>query len=124
MKCYIHKTTDALGTCKSCSKGVCEECAFDTGNGLACKNSCVEEVRAVNEVIERNKQIYRISRTVLSTDVIVYFMLAAVCLGWGIFSSLAWQLNLFAILGGLCILAIGILAYSREKRVRGRKRQS
>jgi hypothetical protein len=35
MKCYYHHEVDAVGLCKSCSKGICPECAFDVGGGLA-----------------------------------------------------------------------------------------
>ncbi|MBP7275989.1 MAG: hypothetical protein KBA51_07280, partial [Kiritimatiellae bacterium] len=35
MKCFNHEDRDAVGTCKSCGKGVCRECAVDMGKGLA-----------------------------------------------------------------------------------------
>lgn len=57
MKCYNHPQNDAVGICKNCNKGLCSDCAVDVGGGLACRNTCEEEVKYINELIERNKKI-------------------------------------------------------------------
>ncbi len=54
MKCYYHHDRDALGTCKSCGRGLCEECHVVVGRGLACRNQCEGDVRALNYLIESN----------------------------------------------------------------------
>jgi len=54
MKCYYHHDCDAVGTCKSCGKGLCEECQVDLGKGLACKGRCEEEVQALIALIDNN----------------------------------------------------------------------
>jgi hypothetical protein len=54
MNCFYHPTVVAVGTCKSCCKGLCKECAVDLGKGLACKGRCEEDVKAVIGLIERN----------------------------------------------------------------------
>ncbi len=59
MKCYNHADVDAVGTCKTCCKGICHDCLTDVGNGIACTASCVEEVREVNGLVERSKTIYK-----------------------------------------------------------------
>lgn len=121
MKCYVHKNKDAVGTCKACSKGVCEECSLDVGNGLACKHTCVDEVKAMNELIARSKQLYAIGTRgkVFSSGVIMYFLFAALFGGWGLYSSFATaQPDVFPILMGLGMLAIGIVAYGRQKKLR------
>ena len=59
MKCYNHTDLDAVGICKACNKGICRECAVDLGNGLACRDSCEQEVREVNEIIVRSKTIHK-----------------------------------------------------------------
>jgi len=55
MKCFRHSQTDAVGTCKHCFKGVCAECANDTGIGLVCSSQCESEVRSMRMLVERNK---------------------------------------------------------------------
>ena len=54
MKCYYHSDRDAVGTCKSCGKGLCPECAVDLGKGLACRDRCEVDANAVIELIEQN----------------------------------------------------------------------
>jgi hypothetical protein len=44
MKCFYHRERDALGICKSCLKGICDECAIGVGNSLACKERYEAEV--------------------------------------------------------------------------------
>lgn len=121
MKCYLHKNKDAVGTCKACSKGVCEDCCLDVGNGLACKDTCGDEVKAMNELIARSKQLYAIGTQgkVFSSGVIMYFLFAALFGGWGLYSSFATaQPDVFPILMGLGMLAIGIVTYSRQKKLK------
>ena len=56
MKCYYHQENDAVGTCKSCSKGLCRECAIDVGKGLACEG-CKQDVMDLITTINRNVKI-------------------------------------------------------------------
>ena len=39
-----------MGNCKACHKGLCLECAHDTKNGLACVDTCIDEVKRLNRV--------------------------------------------------------------------------
>ena len=55
MKCFNHEGVDAVAICKNCNKALCHACAADVGNGVACTGACEEEVRALNELIRRNR---------------------------------------------------------------------
>jgi hypothetical protein len=55
MKCFNHEGVDAVAICKNCNKALCHACAADVGNGVACVGACEEEVRALNELIRRNR---------------------------------------------------------------------
>lgn len=59
MKCYNYNEVDVLGTCKACSKGICKQCLTDVGNGIACTATCIEEVEQINQLVEKNKTIYK-----------------------------------------------------------------
>ena len=50
MNCYRHPSRPALGSCKACSKGLCLECSYDTKNGLACVDTCIDEVKRLNRI--------------------------------------------------------------------------
>jgi hypothetical protein len=65
MKCYYHPLVDAVAICKHCYKGLCLECALDTGSGMACKGStdkCPEEVEYAYQLMSRNKRQYLTAR--------------------------------------------------------------
>ena len=57
MRCFYHQDKEAVGTCKSCRKGVCIDCAVDLGKGLACRSRCEDTARALIALIDRNIQL-------------------------------------------------------------------
>jgi hypothetical protein len=57
MRCFYHQDKDSVGSCKSCGKGLCAECAVDLGKGLACRGRCEESARAIIELVDRNIQL-------------------------------------------------------------------
>lgn len=54
MRCFHHEDHEAVGTCKSCGKGVCRECAVDLGKGLACPGRCEEDVAGLIALTDQN----------------------------------------------------------------------
>jgi hypothetical protein len=61
MKCFNHPDIDAVGICKSCNKGLCKNCLTELENGIACTTTCVEEVKQINSLINRNKKSYKVA---------------------------------------------------------------
>lgn len=59
MNCFNHNELSAIGICKHCNKGICQNCLSDTGNGLTCKGHCTKEVIAINKLIEYNKKVVK-----------------------------------------------------------------
>ncbi|MBI5933960.1 MAG: hypothetical protein HY867_09655 [Chloroflexi bacterium] len=51
MNCFNHPDVPAVGVCKTCQKGLCIVCAYDLGNGIACKNHR-DEVEARNSITD------------------------------------------------------------------------
>ena len=84
MNCYNHQDRPAVGICKNCNKGLCRDCAVDVGNGLACKDSCEEEVRAINDMTERGKTAYHKASKAHNRNAIIYGLMGSVFLFWGI----------------------------------------
>ena len=84
MICYHHHDRPAVGICKSCNKGLCYECAVDIGHGLACKNSCENEVRALNDVLERSKTAYQKAGKAYKRTALISGLLGCAFLLWGI----------------------------------------
>jgi nitrate reductase NapE component len=84
MNCYYHQDHPAVGICKSCNKGVCYECAADIRNGLACKNSCEAEVKALNDLLERSKNAYQKTGKAYKRNALIHGLMGVAFLLWGI----------------------------------------
>jgi hypothetical protein len=57
MRCFYHVDRDAVGTCKSCNKGLCSECAVDLDHGLACRGKHEQNVESLNSMVVRATQV-------------------------------------------------------------------
>lgn len=44
MKCFRHIEKEAVAVCRACGKAVCPECAIESENGIACRQSCAESL--------------------------------------------------------------------------------
>lgn len=110
MRCFYHQDRDAVGSCKSCGKGLCPECAVDLGKGLACRTQCEAAVRTLNELIDRNVRLGPTTETMIrragSTRVagtVFFLAMGALFFGWSVIE--ARQLTLIGMIG------LGFLAY-------------
>ena len=46
MQCSYHPDRAAIGSCKSCGRDLCAECAVDLGGAYACRGTCESDVPA------------------------------------------------------------------------------
>lgn len=85
MICYQHHERTAVGLCRACQKGVCPECAVDTGRGLACCPGCAAEVKSLTELMDRNKRIYGLagSARLPALGVLIYGLFAVLMMVFG-----------------------------------------
>lgn len=75
MNCFNHNELSAVGICKHCNKGICQNCLSDTRDGIACKGHCTEEVMAINKLIEHNKKVVKgTSRNFTSSGILFIVM--------------------------------------------------
>lgn len=84
MRCFYHPETEAVAACKNCSRGLCAGCAVDVGNGMACRDRCEEEVRALNRIIAQNKLAYAKARAAYWRTSAFYGVLALVFFAAGL----------------------------------------
>src|ERR1700748_609065 len=77
MNCYYHHNVPAVGTCKNCHKGICPECLTDVENGIACTVSCVEEVKTLNSLIAKNKNLSQRASGAYNRTTFIYFSMGA-----------------------------------------------
>ncbi len=83
MKCFNHPQADAVASCKYCFKGVCPECAKDTGVGMACSALCESQVKATQALIERNKRVVAFAPKTHLRSAILLTLMALVFLVFG-----------------------------------------
>lgn len=91
MRCFYHEDKEAVGSCKSCGKGICRECAVDLVKGLACRGHCEADAQELIQFIDRNIQLsatstnlIQSSRGVRSGTAIFQFVMGAVFIAWGL----------------------------------------
>lgn len=76
MNCYNHQTVPAVAICKNCSKGLCSQCLTELENGIACTATCIEEVKTVNALFDRNKNLTKRAAGNYNRAVFIYFAMA------------------------------------------------
>src|SRR5262245_36948140 len=62
MRCFNHNDRESVGTCKSCSKGLCAECAVDLGHGLACRGEHARRVEEFELMVSRASRVQETAR--------------------------------------------------------------
>jgi hypothetical protein len=119
MKCYYHHDRDAVGTCKSCQKGLCQECAVDLTQGLACKGHCEEDVKGLIQLIQTNIKLSATSHSLIRSSRKVglmgagfYVLLGLMFVGWGFHDGLS-----FFIAMGVCFVIYGTINLIRVLRL-------
>ena len=119
MNCFNHRERPALGVCKSCGKGLCEECLQEVPNGLACKAKCEERVAIINKMIDVYPQALAASRNAFQRNAVLLLGLGTVSLllAFLLFISNGLSSSLFLWVIGLVFLLIGISAIRRKNQL-------
>jgi len=91
MRCFYHEDREAVGTCKSCGRGLCRECAVEFPKGLACRGRCEADAEAVIQLIDRNiqltskiSQVRQTNKRNRSVAGIFHIIFGAIFIFWGL----------------------------------------
>ena len=68
MKCFYDPTQDAVGTCKSCQRGLSFPYLTEMEKGIACKDRCEEDAAALIALIERNLVASQAANQIMKRD--------------------------------------------------------
>lgn len=117
MRCFYHREVEAVGTCKSCGRGLCPDCAAEVGAGLACRSRCEGEVAALNRIIDQNKTAYDKASGAYWRVALFYGAVGALFLFGGLtdWRGFGWVL----IPAGAIFFFSAFLHYSTGRRYRG-----
>ncbi|MBA3685177.1 MAG: hypothetical protein H0W72_08055 [Planctomycetes bacterium] len=115
MKCFLHTSADAVGSCKFCHKGLCAACVGDSGYGLACSESCKAELLSIKDMMTKSKMLYGQTK---GRFPILAIMLVSM---GGLFSviglaSIKTGRGIFPLGIGLLFLMLGVLALINQRR--------
>jgi hypothetical protein len=128
MSCFYHHDRDSVGGCKSCGKALCSECAVDLGKGLACRDHCEDDVRALIALIDRNiklspqtTRLLESGRKIRSSAGIFNLITGAIFIAWGL-TDLE-RFSFIAILGG-CFFAYGLFGIVQARRLARERQQT
>jgi hypothetical protein len=118
MRCFYHEDKEAVGTCKSCGRGLCRECAVELPKSLACRGRCEADAQAVTRLIDRNIQITTTSSRFGARygAGIFYLVMGILFITWGLLN--------FERVGFIAILGFAFLAYGIYWLVLTRKMRS
>ena len=120
MNCFNHRDKPAIGLCKSCLKGLCEDCLAEVHNGLVCKGSCEEQLNAINRMLDNSTQALGAARQKAYSVGIMTLLMG---IGFEVFA--VWSYSEYGssflpyMLGfiGMCMLISGIPKLGRKERL-------
>lgn len=121
MKCFHHQDRDAVGSCKSCGKGLCAECAVDLGKGLACRGRCEDDAKDVIALIDQNiklspraAKLMACSRGANGGAFTFNLGIGAVFVLWGLTDPYPLK---FLIIVGVFYLVFGAVSFVQSRRI-------
>ena len=89
MNCYKHTDRQALAVCRECGKATCQECCSDTGHGIACSQTCADQLRDSYRLRTQMQQSVGIgARPPMPASVTTYAFFGLILLITGVYLSL------------------------------------
>ncbi|HUH99221.1 MAG TPA: hypothetical protein VLZ89_17820 [Anaerolineales bacterium] len=117
MNCFYHPDRPAVGICKHCQRGLCAEDAALADDSLACKGRHEEQVRALNQLMERNLLQARRAGSVYNRNAIFYFLVGLAFAAFGSY-QVRWTglQGLFLLIVGLFLLFAAGLNFAESRK--------
>ena len=116
MKCFSHPQSEAVGSCKHCFRGVCAQCARDSGVGLACSESCESQIKSTHALVERNKKLVAFAPKTHTRSALMLTMMAVAFIGFGIVSKIPFM-SAFLIVFGAVMLCGAAFAFVNSRKI-------
>jgi hypothetical protein len=103
MRCFNHNDREAVGMCKSCSKGLCSECVVDLGHGLSCRGEHERRVEDIERMVSRASRVQEAARGAKYVAPAFLCFMGLIFTGYGLLYERSPRL--------LLPLGVGFLAY-------------
>lgn len=122
MNCFYHRESPAVGTCRSCARGLCAECAAEYPQGLACRGRCETDVEEVIDLIRRNLAASRVIAKQAPGNRVAFLVIGAFIVLFGllfIWASLLKMPPVWILLAlGILVAGYGVFMLVRVYRLR------
>ena len=118
MECFKHASIAAVGTCKSCGRAICRDCARDSGYAVTCSPECEKDAQEMHAMNTKDKRIYGLgdAKKTFPTAVLMWGLFAAMFGGFGIFTTIAkGRPDWFLLIFGAAFLLMAVVSYRRIK---------
>ena len=110
MKCFVHSGQEAVGTCRTCHRGLCRDCAVAEPGFIACHGACAEQARRLEALVANNVQSYRTARGNWWLMPAFFALFAAIFLYFG-FQRFDDHVNIATTMGIAFIVFAGVLLF-------------
>jgi hypothetical protein len=115
VKCFNHAEGHAVGCCKHCFRGVCANCARDTGVGLACSEGCEVQVRSIHALVERNKKLTAFVPKTHSRSAVMLTMMGVVFIAFGMVSQIPFMQAFLVVFGVVMLCGAALSLWNSRK---------
>jgi len=117
MNCYYHPNQSAIGICKHCQRGLCNDCVAEVDDSLACKDRHEEQVHALETLTARNLLQAKRVGSVYRRNAIFYSLVGVLFAGFGLLQIrwLGWQ-GIFLMAIGLFLLLAATMNYLESRK--------
>jgi hypothetical protein len=78
VRCYYHRDVEAIGTCRSCNRGLCDACLAEVGKACACRDRCEADVAVLHAILDRHDVAVASSARLLRVAALLCVLFAAV----------------------------------------------
>ena len=82
MKCFTHRSSDAVAVCRSCGRALCPDCISEVGLSCACKSRCESDVARFNGMLTRSQPGLPNPSNLVGYDRVIFLMLLGVAFVW------------------------------------------
>ena len=119
MLCFNHPERQAVGTCKACHRGICQECMTDLGHGIACKDKHEQQVEALEKIVRQSEKISSITPKTRNAAPLFYGFMGIVFAGFGLLKGRG--VTDFTFILGAGFIVFGVYIYIYNKKAYGSK---
>ena len=117
MICYYHPEKPAVGICKHCQRGLCQDCSALVDDLLACKNRHEEQVRSLIQVTETSILQAKRAASGYRRNAIFYLLVGLLFTGFGLLQYRFLGLQaVFFMLIGIFLLYVGAANYFESRK--------